>query len=321
LVLRYDDFKGVYALIPASATEDAYRWSARDTIDEEATRELVDKLIEDGVHGIITTGSTGECHTLLWEEQKKLFETVVDAVNSRVPVLTGTWAPNTRESIEKTRYAADVGSDGVMNGPPQYVEPTVENTIQYYKDLGDACPDMTIMIYHNPGAFRVTLPEECFVRISEEIPNVVAMKESLADLGRMRRLAELVGDKICLMTYEPFAAEALRFGFGGIWSAHSICMGPEPVLRLHDSIVKGDWDTAKKISEACMEIYVRFFERMGGFDVFLRYQVNAMHECVNAARYGRAGPARPPFTHVPEEVINSCRLHAAEWRQLVERWR
>jgi hydratase-aldolase len=321
VVLRYDDFRGVYALVPASATEDAHRWGAKDTFDEEAFRELVDKLVEDGVQGIITTGSTGECHTLLWEEQKKLFETVVDEVNGRVPVLTGTWAPNTRESIEKTRYAADVGSDGIMNGPPQYVEPTVENTIQYYKDLAEACPEMTIMIYHNPGAFRVTLPVESFTQIAEEIPNVVAMKESLADLDRMRRLAELVGDKICLMTYEPFAAEALRFGFGGIWSAHSMCMGPEPVLKLYDSIVKGDWDTAEKISEECMDIYVRFFERMGGFDVFLRYQVNAMHECVNAAGYGRAGPARPPFTHVPEIVLDSCRLHAEDWRQLVEKWR
>ena len=320
MVLRYDDFRGVYALVPACATEDAHRWSSRDTFDEEAFRELVGRLVDDGVHGIITTGSTGECHTLLWGEQKKLFETVVDEVNGRVPVLTGTWAPNTRESIEKTRFAADVGADGIMNGPPQYVEPTVENTIQYYKDLAEASPEMTIMIYHNPGAFRVTLPVESFTRISEEIPNVVAMKESLADLDRMRRLAELVGDRVNLMTYEPFAAEALRFGFGGIWSAHSICMGPEPVLRLYDSIVKGDWETAEAISTECMDIYVRFFERMGGFDVFLRYQVNAMHECVNAAGYGRVGPARPPFTHVPEEVLASCRLHAEDWRQLVEKW-
>ena len=62
-----------------------------------------------------------------------------------------------------------------------------------------------------------------------------------------------------------------------------------------------------------MEIYVRFFERMGGFDVFLRYQVNA-------AGYGRVGPARPPFTHVPEMVLNSCRQHAEDWRRLVEKW-
>jgi hydratase-aldolase len=312
-VLGYDDFKGVYALLPACATEDADKWSARNTFNEKGFRELVGKLIEDGVHGIITTGSTGECHTLLWEEQKKLFDTVVDEANGRVPVLTGTWAPNTRESIEKTKYAADVGADGIMNGPPQYVEPTVENTIQYYRDLAEASPEMAIMIYHNPGAFRVTLPVESFTRISEEIPSIV--------LDRMKRLAKLVGDRINLMTYEPFAAEALRFGFGGIWSAHSICMGPEPVLKLYDSIVKGDWETAEEISAECMDIYVRFFERMGGFEVFLKYQVNAMHECVNAAGYARAGPARPPFTHVPDLVLESCRLHAEDWRQLVEKWR
>lgn len=320
MVLKYDDFRGVYALVPACATPDAHKWSAEATIDVEAQRELVNRLIEDGVHGIITTGSTGECHTLLWEEQKTLFDTVVDAVDGRVPVLTGTWAPHTRESIAKTRYAFDIGADGVMNGPPQYVEPTVENTIQYYRDLADACPEMTVMIYHNPGAFRVTLPVERFEEI-KEIPNVVAMKESLPDLDRMKALADTAGDKICFMTYEPFAMEAMRHGFGGIWSAHSICMGPEPVMRLYDSIVGEDWQTAGAITRECNEIYDRFFEGMGGFQVFLKYQVNAMHECVNAAGYARSGPARPPFTHVPEIVRTACRAHARDWRQLVERWK
>lgn len=321
MVLEYDDFKGVYALIPACATEDAHKWSSTDTINTKALRNLVNKLIEDGVHGIITTGSTGECHTLLWKEQQKLFETVVDEVNGRVPVITGTWAPNTREAIMKTRYAVDVGVDGIMNGPPQYVEPTVDNTIQYYKDIAEACPDTAIMIYHNPNAFRVTIPVERFQEIKEDIPTVVSMKESMADIDRMKQLAKIAGDKICFMTYEPFAMEALQHGFGGIWSAHSICMGPEPVIKLYDSIIKKDWATAKAITDESMDIYNKFFKRMGGFHVFMKYQVNAMHECVNTAGYAETGPARPPFTHAPEYVLEACRAHARDWRHLVEKWR
>jgi hydratase-aldolase len=318
MVLSYDDFKGVFALLPACATTDAHKWSSVDTIAVEAQRNLVNRLIEDGVDGIITTGSTGECHTLLWEEQKKLFEIVVDEVNGRVPVLTGTWAPNTRESIVKTRYAIDVGADGIMNGPPQYVEPTVENTIQYYKDIAESCPDAAIMIYHNPNAFRVTIPVERFQEL-KEIPTVISMKESMADLNRMKKLAEIAGEKICFMTYEPFAMEAIQYGFGGIWSAHSICMGPEPVLKLYQSIRKRNWETAKAITDQCMDIYSRFFERMGGFQVFMKYQVNAMHECVNAAGYAETGPARPPFTHAPDYVIAACQAHAKDWRNLVEK--
>jgi hydratase-aldolase len=321
MILNYDDFKGVYALVPACATPDAHKWSSVNTIDVAAQRSLVNRLIEDGVDGIITTGSTGECHTLLWEEQKKLFDTVVDEANGRVPVLTGTWAPNTRESIVKTRYAIDVGADGIMNGPPQYVEPTVDNTIQYYQDIADSCPETTIMIYHNPNAFRVTIPVEKFVEIKEKIPSIISMKESVADIERMKALAQIAGEKICFMTYEPFAMEAIKHGFGGIWSAHSICMGPEPVLKLFKSIKNGDWNTAKSITDECMTIYERFFEQMGGFQVFMKYQVNAMHECVNAAGYAQTGPARPPFTHAPEYVLDACKAHARDWRNLVEKWR
>jgi len=320
MALTYDDFKGVFALIPACSTPNAHKWSSTDTIDVEAQRLLVNKLIEDGVNGIITTGSTGECHTLLWKEQKTLFKTVVDEANGKVPVLTGTWAPNTRESIKKTRYALDVGADGVMNGPPQYVEPTVDNAIQYYRDIADSCPGATIMMYHNPNAFRVTIPVERFQEI-KEIQTVLSMKESVGDLERMKALAKTAGDKICFMTYELFAMEALRFGFGGIWSAHSICMGPEPVLRLYESIEKKKWETAEKITKDCTKIYYRFFEMMGGFQTFMKYQVNAMHECVNAAGYAQTGPARPPFIHTPEHVSEACRVHARDWRNLVERWR
>jgi hydratase-aldolase len=190
-MLKYEDFKGVYALIPACATPDAHMWSSTDTINVESQRSLVSNLIEDGADGIITTGSTGECHTLLWNEQQKLFETVVDEANGRVPVITGTWAPNTREAIMKTRYAVDIGVDGIMNGPPQYVEPTVDNTIQYYKDLAEACPNTAIMIYHNPNAFRVTIPVERFTQIKEEIPTVLSMKESMADIDRIKALAKI----------------------------------------------------------------------------------------------------------------------------------
>jgi hydratase-aldolase len=319
MVLKYDDFRGVYALIPACATPDAHKWSSKNTINIEAQRSLVNRLIEDGVNGIITTGSTGECHTLLWEEQQKLFDTVIEEVNGRVPVLTGTWAPNTRESIMKTRYAVDAGVDGIMNGPPQYVEPTVDNTIQYYKDLAESNPNTTIMIYHNPNAFRVTIPVERFTEIKEEIPSVLSMKESMADLERMKELAKVAGDKISFMTYEPFAMEAMQHGFGGIWSAHSICMGPEPVLKLYQFIMKKDWEKAKSITDECVEIYNRFFQQMGGFQIFMKYQVNAMHECVNAAGYAQAGPARPPFTYTPEYVLEACRNHARDCRNLVEK--
>jgi hydratase-aldolase len=321
MALKYDDFKGVYALIPACATPDAHRWSSTDTINEEAQRSLVSNLIDDGADGIITTGSTGECHTLLWSEQQKLFEIVVDEVNGRVPVLTGTWAPNTREAIMKTRYAVDVGVDGVMNGPPNYVEPTVDNTIQYYKDLAEACPDTAIMIYHNPNAFRVTIPVDRFAQIKEEIPQVLSMKESMADIDRMKALAKVAGDKICFQTYEPFAMEAMQHGFGGIWSAHSMCMGPEPVIKLYKSIISKDWETAQMITDETMKIYTDFFQRCGGFDVFMKYQVNAMHECVNHAGYAETGPARPMFTHCPEHVLEACRMHADDWRALVEKCR
>src|SRR5262249_28323368 len=95
--------------------------------------------------------------TLLWDEHQKLIQTVVEVARRRVPILTGTTSMNTRRTLEKARWAASAGSDGLLNGVPMWLPPSWQNAVQYYQDLAQACPDMAIMVYHNPPVFRVTI--------------------------------------------------------------------------------------------------------------------------------------------------------------------
>jgi hydratase-aldolase len=319
MVLGADAFKGVFSILPSCATSNADKADAKNTVDKESLRTLVANLVDDGVHGIITTGSMGEVHAVNWEEHKEIIDTVIDVVNDRVPVLVGTWAPNTRESIMKTKYAADAGADGVMNGPPQYVEPTVDNTIQYYKDLNDYCPDMAIMIYSNPGVFRVTIPVARYEQIMEEVPNVVAVKETISSLRRMLVEAWMCKDKISFMSHSSLLYPCMTFGFTGAWDPTWVNCGPGPVLKLYDACEKKDWETAKAIAEDFRRLDL-VFEKVLTHS-FGQYQVNWEHLLLNAAGYVQTGPSRRPFVHVPDGVKKAAEVMAEEYKKMVAKWK
>ncbi|WP_322486714.1 dihydrodipicolinate synthase family protein, partial [Mycolicibacterium parafortuitum] len=106
------DMKGLWGFVPACSTPDAADVNAVDTIDTDALASLVDRLVRDGVDGIVTTGSAGESHTLSDDEYRTLITTVVETVNARVPVFVGASTLNTRDSIRRARVIADLGADG-----------------------------------------------------------------------------------------------------------------------------------------------------------------------------------------------------------------
>src|SRR5574341_53534 len=176
-MIRAEDLKGVLAMMPAFTTSDGHLPGATDTVNTPELETAVDKISRDGVNAIATMGSFGECHTLLWEEQKKLAEATIRAARKRVPVIIGCTSLNTRETLAKMKFAAEAGADGVLCGVPFYFPATVDNAVQFYLDIADAFPKLGIVIYHNPPLHHVTLPVSAFAKLVTR-PNIVAMKDS-----------------------------------------------------------------------------------------------------------------------------------------------
>jgi dihydrodipicolinate synthase/N-acetylneuraminate lyase len=100
-MLRAQDMTGVMAMMPAFTTPDGDSLAATDTVNTTELESAVDKIIRDGVDAIATMGSFGECHTLLWDEQKKLAEATIAAARKRVPVIIGCTSLNTRRRCRR----------------------------------------------------------------------------------------------------------------------------------------------------------------------------------------------------------------------------
>lgn len=309
------DMKGLWGFVPACSTPDAADVNAVDTIDTDALASLVDRLVRDGVDGIVTTGSAGESHTLSDDEYRTLITTVVETVNARVPVFVGASTLNTRDSIRRARVIADLGADGIMSGPPMYLPQTAENAVQYYKDLAEAVPELAIMIYQNPHAFRITLPPGAFRELAQ-IRNVVALKQTSMDIFNVIGAIKAVKDKMSVLVLDQLMYPAMMFGAAGAWSI-DVCMGPWPALSLRDACQRGNWTEAAAIADQMQAP----FRTLGlTMEEFQAMQSAWWKMAIDTAGYGRAGAARPPFVHIPQTVVDSAHRYGERWAGLAERY-
>jgi 4-hydroxy-tetrahydrodipicolinate synthase len=220
-------------------------------VDHDALREHVRRLEAAGVHGIIPCGSTGERATLGPEEHRQVIETTVDAASTSV--LAGTGASSTREAIELTQHAADVGADGGLIIYPYYSWPTNDNVVRHYEAIADAV-DIPIVIYNIPKRTGRNLKPDATVRLAKH-PNIAGIKESAGDINQifelLKRTREMDFD--VLSGYDSQALTTILLGGTGVTSVAANVF-PEPVVRLYEAAVNQNLDDALRAHEEILEM-------------------------------------------------------------------
>jgi trans-o-hydroxybenzylidenepyruvate hydratase-aldolase len=320
--LTSEDIVGAWAIIPTPAKANASDWRQDDTVDLDETASVVNALIDAGIDGILSLGTFGECATLTWQEKRAFMATCAEAAKGRVPIFGGTTSLNTRETIRQTREARDLRLDGTMLGLPMWCKPDLPTSIQFYRDVAEACPDMAICVYANPQAFKFEFPRPFWAQIAE-IPQVVTVKylgigQLIPDLevskGRIRFLP-IDGDYYAAARAAPDECKAF-------WTSCAV-NGPATVLALRDAVVlakkTGDWSAVKQIDAAMRAADVGFFPN-GDFAEFSRYNIGLEKERMNAAGWMKAGPCRPPYHLVPEQYLAGARKSGHAWAALHSRY-
>ena len=132
-------------------------------VDEEKLRELVEFQIENGTDAIVPCGTTGESSTLDYIEHDRVVKIVVEQVNRRVPVIAGTGSNSTREAIEITRHAKELGADGALLVTPYYNKPSQQGLFLHYMAVADAVA-LPQILYNVPGRTSVNLLPETVAR-------------------------------------------------------------------------------------------------------------------------------------------------------------
>jgi 4-hydroxy-tetrahydrodipicolinate synthase len=214
-------------------------------VDEKALGDLIEWHIAQGTNAIVPCGTTGESATLDYEEHYRVIDFTVKTVNKRVPVIAGTGANSTAETIEITKHAKKTGADAALLVAPYYNKPTQEGLYRHYKTVADAV-NIPIVLYNVPGRTSVNILPSTVARLAE-IKNIVAIKEATGDMKQVSEVIRLCGDRITVISGDDFTTlPLLALGGKGVISV-SANVAPKDVSSMCSLWMKGQHDKARAI--------------------------------------------------------------------------
>jgi 4-hydroxy-tetrahydrodipicolinate synthase len=232
-------------------------FTAEDALDERAFRAQVEWQIQEGVHGLVPCGTTGESPTLTHEEHKRLIAWCVETANGRVPVMAGTGSNSTREAIEFTQYAQESGADAVLVVAPYYNKPTQEGVYQHYKAIHDAS-SLPIFIYNIPGRSVIDIRDETLARLSE-LPRIAGVKDATGDLARVCTLSHLVTPDFNLLSGEDMTAVGFNAQGGVGCISVTANIAPKQCAAVQNATLAGDFATARRLHTALVPLHKALF--------------------------------------------------------------
>ncbi|MDD5099662.1 MAG: 4-hydroxy-tetrahydrodipicolinate synthase [Syntrophales bacterium] len=251
-------------IIPAMITP----LDEKGRINEGALRKLTNHLIDGGVHGLFPVGSQGEFFSLTFEQKKEAIRIVVEETRGRIPVYAGTGAVTTREAIETTKMARDLGVSAVSAITPYFLVPSQKELINHYTAIANACPDLPILLYSNPDRTQVPFPISSVLELAA-VDNIIGIKDSSGDMsltGEYIRLTRGMNFHV-LMGRDTLIYAALCYGAKG-----SICatgnVDPRVPVEIYEAFLAGDHKRALEAQYRLAPLRIAF--GLGTFPVVVK---------------------------------------------------
>jgi len=223
-------------------------------VDYDGLSRLVDFQIENGISGIVAVGTTGESPTLTWEEHNIVIEHIAKQTKNKCLCIAGTGSNNTRETLEGTRHAADVGAEAVLLIDPYYNGPSsLEIRREYVAPIAQAFPEMEIIPYVLPGRTGTQMLPEDVALLNRDYRNVTTVKEATGSIENMRRTRECCGEDFSIlsgddpMTYQMMTDTEVKAS--GVISVASN-FTPKGVSELIRHLNDGKTSDAEKLKPA-----------------------------------------------------------------------
>lgn len=176
-------------------------------LDIGCFRNLIDFHVREGTDGIVVVGTSGESPTVDFDEHCELIRVAVEHSAGRIPIVAGTGANSTREAIELTRYAKEVGASASLSVVPYYNKPTQEGLYRHFRAIAEAV-DIPIIVYNVPGRTVADLANDTTLRLAD-IPNIVGIKDATANMDRAADLIRRAPQDFAVYSGDDATALAL----------------------------------------------------------------------------------------------------------------
>ena len=229
-------------------------------LDVETYIKLIHFHIENGTHGLVPAGTTGESPTLSHEEHQKVIELCIKESNGKLPIIAGTGSNSTKEAISLTKHAEKVGADGALIVTPYYNKPTQEGLYHHYKSINDNC-EIPIIIYNIPSRSVIDMTVDTMARLFE-LKNIVGVKDATGDLERAKLQKEKMGNNFIMLTGED--GNVLEFNKRGGVGCISVTANIAPKLcsdfqNFSQSTNNKELEEAKRINDLLQPVHKALF--------------------------------------------------------------
>ena len=226
-------------------------------VDVEALEGMVEFQMQNGIHGLVPCGTTGETPAMSESEDRLVIETVVRVANGRVPVIAGTGSNSTDMAIKYTKMAEEVGADGSLQVSPYYNKPTQEGLYRHFAAVAEST-DLPIILYNIPGRTSVTIDAETTARLAE-IPNIVGTKEATLSMNMAMDVMNLCGEGFDVLSGDdPVTLPLMSLGGRGVISVASN-VAPAAVSDMVNALLKGNWERGRELHYELLPLFRALF--------------------------------------------------------------
>ena len=222
-------------------------------VDEAALVDLVNWHVDEGSHGIVAVGTTGETPTLSHAEHERVVEIVVKTAAGRIPVIAGAGSNSTAEATRLMTFAKKVGADAALVVTPYYNKPNQRGLIHHYRTLHDAV-DLPIIIYNIPGRSVVDMAPATMAELAK-LPRVIGVKDATGDIGRVSDTRMACGPDFLQLCGNDDVA--LGFNAHGGRGCISVVANIAPRLsaEFQTAMLAGDWARALEYQDRLMPLH------------------------------------------------------------------
>lgn len=276
-------------------------FTADGELDLPALEKLVEWQIEQGSHGLVPVGTTGESPTLTHEEHRRVTEEVIRIAAGRVPVIAGAGSNATREGIGLVQHAQEAGADAALVVTPYYNKPTQAGLIAHFTALHDAS-DIPIIIYNIPGRSVIDMTPETMGELAR-LPRIVGVKDATGKLERVSCQRMTCGPDFIQLSGED--ATALGFNAHGGVGCISVTANVAPRLcaEFQEATLRGDYAAALGYQDRLMPLHVAIFLEPGLAGA--KYALSRLGMCGERVRLPLVG-----LTDATKARIDAAMAHA-----------
>ena len=273
----------------------------KSEVDYDSFQKIIEWSIEQGSHGFVPCGTTGESPTLSHDEHKNVVDVCIKIVDKRVPVIAGTGSNNTIEAIEFTKHAEESGADGALIVTPYYNKPTQEGLYLHYKKIAEST-NLPIVIYNIPGRSVVDMSIETMVELSK-INNIIGVKDATNDLFRPLLTRTKIKKSFCYLSGEDGTALAFLIQGGNGCISVTANIAPKLCSELHNHWKNKEIDKALQINLKLAKIHHALFIESSPAPV--KYAAELLNLCSAETRLPIA-----PIKDSTKLIIKKCMSEA-----------